>query len=293
MKNKNKNQKKLTPYLLIAPSIIFYLIFWIYPVLNGIKEVFTDYDGNLVLLDNFILTLNSDLSNEAFINTMIFGISSIIIQFISALAISLLLRNKFKGSKIIMFIAMIPIAITPTAVAILWKTGLIKEGWLNTVLLALNIIDKPLVFLNVEGLKAVILILLIDTWTVVPSVMIILIAGLQNINKEVEEAAYIFGASKMEILKDIILPMLKPTIITAVILRLIAALQVWNIAVMVLGYGKAPFLVERVAFYVEMVPGLTESTKIAFTYSFITTIIVLITTMIYLKVSNKNRRMVV
>lgn len=293
MKNKNKNQKKLTPYLLIAPSIIFYLIFWIYPVLNGIKEVFTDYDGNLVLLDNFILTLNSDLSNEAFINTMIFGISSIIIQFILALAISLLLRNKFKGSKIIMFIAMIPMAITPTAVAILWKTGLIKEGWLNTVLLALNIIDKPLVFLNVEGLKAVILILLIDTWTVVPSVMIILIAGLQNINKEVEEAAYIFGASKMEILKDIILPMLKPTIITAVILRLIAALQVWNIAVMVLGYGKAPFLVERVAFYVEMVPGLTESTKIAFTYSFITTIIVLITTMIYLKVSNKNRRMVV
>lgn len=290
---KNKNQKKLTPYLLIAPSIIFYLIFWIYPVLNGIKEVFTDYDGNLVLLDNFILTLNSDLSNEAFINTMIFGISSVIIQFILALAISLLLRNKFKGSKIVMFIAMIPMAITPTAVAILWKTGLIKEGWLNSVLLALNIIDKPLVFLNVEGLKAVILILLIDTWTVVPSVMIILIAGLQNINKEVEEAAYIFGASKMEILKDIILPMLKPTIITAVILRLIAALQVWNIAVMVLGYGKAPFLVERVAFYVEMVPGLTESTKIAFTYSFITTIIVLITTMIYLKVSNKNRRMVV
>lgn len=293
MKNKNKNQKKLTPYLLIAPSIIFYLIFWIYPVLNGIKEVFTDYDGNLVLLDNFILTLNSDLSNEAFINTMIFGISSVIIQFILALAISLLLRNKFKGSKIVMFIAMIPMAITPTAVAILWKTGLIKEGWLNSVLLALNIIDKPLVFLNVEGLKAVILILLIDTWTVVPSVMIILIAGLQNINKEVEEAAYIFGASKMEILKDIILPMLKPTIITAVILRLIAALQVWNIAVMVLGYGKAPFLVERVAFYVEMVPGLTESTKIAFTYSFITTIIVIITTMIYLKVSNKNRRMVV
>lgn len=293
MKNKNKNQKKLTPYLLIAPSIIFYLIFWIYPVLNGIKEVFTDYDGNLVLLDNFILTLNSDLSNEAFINTMIFGISSVIIQFILALAISLLLRNKFKGSKIVMFIAMIPMAITPTAVAILWKTGLIKEGWLNSVLLALNIIDKPLVFLNVEGLKAVILILLIDTWTVVPSVMIILIAGLQNINKEVEEAAYIFGASKMEILKDIILPMLKPTIITAVILRLIAALQVWNIAVMVLGYGKAPFLVERVAFYVEMVPGLTESTKIAFTYSFVTTIIVLITTMIYLKVSNKNRRMVV
>lgn len=293
MKNKNKNQKKLTPYLLIAPSIIFYLIFWIYPVLNGIKEVFTDYDGNLVLLDNFILTLNSDLSNEAFINTMIFGISSVIIQFILALAISLILRNKFKGSKIVMFIAMIPMAITPTAVAILWKTGLIKEGWLNTVLLALNIIDKPLVFLNVEGLKAVILILLIDTWTVVPSVMIILIAGLQNINKEVEEAAYIFGASKMEILKDIILPMLKPTIITAVILRLIAALQVWNIAVMVLGYGKTPFLVERVAFYVEMVPGLTESTKIAFTYSFITTIIVLITTMIYLKVSNKNRRMVV
>ena len=58
---------------------------------------------------------------------------------------------------------------------------------------------------------------------------------------------------------------------------------------MVLGYGKAPFLVERVAFYNEMIPGVDTSTKLAFTYSFMTTVVVMIATVIYLRVSNRKQ----
>jgi multiple sugar transport system permease protein len=141
------------------------------------------------------------------------------------------------------------------------------------------------VFLNAEGFMAVLLIILIDTWTVTPSVMIILLAGLQGMQKELKEAAYTFGAGKWRIFTDITLPILKPSIITSVILRLIAAIQVWAIAVMVLGFGRAPFLVERIAFYVDVVPGIGTSEKIAFTLSFTTTVIVLLVTVLYLKVS--------
>lgn len=277
--------KKIMPYLLLSPVFIYYAVFWLTPVISGMVEVFTDANGKITLLENFILMFESDLFGESVLNTATFAAISVVLQYFLALLLAVLLNRKFNGAKLLTFAAMIPMAITPTAVAILWKTGLVKEGWVNTVLLFLNLIEEPIVFLNAEGFMAVLLIILIDTWTVTPSVMIILLAGLQGMQKELKEAAYTFGAGKWRIFTDITLPILKPSIITSVILRLIAAIQVWAIAVMVLGFGRAPFLVERIAFYVDVVPGIGTSEKIAFTLSFTTTVIVLLVTVLYLKVS--------
>lgn len=277
--------RRAIPFLLLAPAFLFYIIFWLFPVLSGMKEVFTDLNGNFTLFGNFKLMAESDLFSESVINTATFAAVSVILQYLLALLLAVLLSRKFKGAKLLMFVSMIPMAITPTAVAILWKTGLIGDGWINTLLLNLHLISQPVQFMNVEGMSAVFLIILIDTWTVTPSVMIILIAGLQGMQRELKEAAFLFGANKWQIFKDIVLPILKPSITTSIIMRLIAAIQVWSISVMVLGYSKVPFLVERVAFYEDVVPGVNTSEKLAFTYSFLTTIIVLLATVVYLKVS--------
>lgn len=278
-------KRKYIPYLLLTPAFLFYLIFWLFPVLAGMKEVFTDLDGNFTLFGNFKLMIESDLFGASVMNTAVFAAVSVVLQYLLALLLAVLLSRKFHGAKLLMFVSMIPMAITPTAVAILWKTGLVRDGWINTLLLNLNLIETPLQFMNVEGLGAVFLIIMIDTWTVTPSVMIILIAGLQGMQRELKEAAFLFGASKWQIFKDIVLPVLKPSITTSVIMRLIAAVQVWAIAVMVLGFNKVPFLVERVAFYVDVVPGVDTSQKLAFTFSFLTTLVVLAATVAYLRVS--------
>ena len=115
--------------------------------------------------------------------------------------------------------------------------------------------------------------------------MIMLIAGLQGMQNDQKEAAYLFGASKWQIFKDITMPALKPSITTSIVMRMIAAMQMWAISVMVLGYSKAPFLVERIAFYMEEIPGVDTSMKLAYTYSFLTTILVLAATVCYLKLS--------
>lgn len=279
--------KKYIPYLLLAPVFVYYAVFWLWPVFSGVKEVFTDLNGNFTLTGNFELMAESDLFGEAVFNTAAFAVVSVILQYVIALVLAVLLSRKFKGSKLLMFVAMIPMAITPTATAILWKTGLVRDGWINTILMNLHLIDSPLVFMDASGFNAVLMIILIDTWTVTPSVMIILVAGLQGMQRELKEAAYTFGANKWQIFKDITLPILKPSITTSIIMRLIAAIQVWAIAVMVMGYSKVPFLVERVAFYVDVIPGVDTSSKLAFTYSFLTTVVVLIATVFYLKVSRQ------
>ncbi|MFC5452089.1 carbohydrate ABC transporter permease [Paenibacillus aestuarii] len=280
--------KKAIPYLLLLPTFIFYSVFWLTPVAAGMKEVFIDINENFSLTENFKLMFQSELFGQSVLNTALFVAISVVLQYVLALTLAVLLSRKFKGAKTLMFISMIPMAVTPTAVAILWKTGLISDGWINSTLVTLHLIKEPISFLSADGFSALLLIILIDTWTVTPSVMIILVAGLQGMQKEFKEAAYSFGADKWRIFKDITLPMLKPSIVTSIILRLIAAIQVWAIAVMVLGYSKVPFLVERVAFYVDAVPGLETSRKLAFTLSFTTTVIVLIVSLIYLKVTKKS-----
>lgn len=290
MHRKRLISKKAAPYLLLLPVFIYYAIFWLVPVLTGIREVFVDVNGHFSLTANFRLMAESDLFDEAVINTATFATLSVILQYIIALVFALLLSRRFHGAKLLMFVSMIPMAITPTATAIIWKTGLVKDGWINSILMSLGLIHKQITWMNAEGIDAVLLLVLIDTWTVTPSVMIILIAGLQGMQKEMREAAYTFGASKWQILRDITLPTLKPSITTSVIMRLIAAIQVWSIAVMVLGYSKAPFLVERIAFYEDAIPGVPTSTKLAYTYSFMTTLVVLAATVIYLKVVNRKSR---
>lgn len=280
--------KNAIPYLLLLPAFLFYALFWLVPVLKGMVEVFTDLEGNFTLTGNFKMMLESDLFMQALVNTGVFVLISVTIQFFIALVLAVLLSRKFRGSKMLMFIAMIPMAITPTAVAIMWKAGLLGDGWINSLLMQFNITSEQILFLNAEGATALLMVVLIDTWVVTASVMIILVAGLQNVQVELKESAYLFGANKWRVFKDIVLPIMKPSIITAVILRLIAAIQIWSIAVMVFGYGKVPFLVERIAYYVEVVPGVETSEKLAYTISFTTTIIVLIASVAYLKISRKS-----
>ncbi|MDR3191811.1 MAG: sugar ABC transporter permease [Treponema sp.] len=275
------------PWLLMAPAFLYYALFWLMPVLEGIAEVFTGLDGGFTLTGNFRLMGESELFVQSVVNTALFAAISVVLQYFIALILAVLLNIRFKFSSFLLFIAMIPMAITPTAVAILWKTGLFKDGWINSLLMGTGLVKDPLLFMNAEGFSALVLIILIDTWTVTPSVMIILSAGLQGIEKEMREAAYTFGANKWRIFRDITLPILRPSIMTSIILRLIAAVQVWAIAVMVLGHGKVPFLVERVAFYEDIVPGLDTSGKLAFTYSLTTTVIVFAVTMVYYRISKR------
>jgi len=286
MKNKFR---KWTPYFLLTPALLYYLFFWIRPVFNAFIGSMTDFDGSFSLRF-FIEVFKEPMFSAAFRNSVLFALISVLLQFSIAFMMALLLNKKFKGVNLLLFIALIPMAVPPAAVAILWKTGFSTFGWLNNILITLHIIKTPILWMTAQGFNALLFLILIDTWTVLPSVMIILLAGLQNLNKEYEEAGLIFGATKWQVTKDIVMPILKPTIITAVILRMIAAIQVWMISVMMFGYGRVPFLVERIAYYTDVVPMLDESYKMSLTYSVIVTVIVMLSVVLYLRASKKSKK---
>jgi multiple sugar transport system permease protein len=277
---------KAVPYLLIAPVVIYYLLFWIRPVLTTFIDSFHTEAGVLTL-QNYVMVFTDPNFMPALRNTAIIVVFSVTLEFIGALFLALLINRKFFGSTMFLFVAMIPMALPAVAVAAMWLTGFTAHGWINSLLYYLGIIAEgaKIYWLAGSEWKLLALIILIDAWQVIPSVMIILLAGLQNIPEEAEEAGYVFGGNYLTVLRKITVPLLQPTIQTAIILRLISAIQIWLIMVLLVGFSRLPVLVERIVYYHEEVPGLDISFQMASGYTIIVSFIVSIVALFYLKVS--------
>jgi multiple sugar transport system permease protein len=220
-------------------------------------------------------------------NTAIIVVVSVTLEFLGALFLALLINRKFAGSSLLLFIAMVPMALPAVAVGAMWVTGFTAHGWINSLLYYLGILaeGQKIYWLAGSEWKLLLLIIIIDAWQVIPSVMIILLAGLQNIPPEAEEAGYVFGGDYLTVLRRITIPMLRATIQTAVILRLISAIQIWLIIVLLLGFSRLPVLVERIVYFHEEVPGLDISFQMASGYTIVVSIIVSLAALLYLRVS--------
>ena len=274
---------KIVPYLLVLPVVVYYALFWLRPVLSTVFQSFRDAAGAFTF-QNYVMVFTDPDFIPALRNTAIIVIFSVTIEFVAALFLALLINRKFAGSSIFLFAAMVPMALPAVAVGAMWLTGFTSHGWLNSLLYYIGFEDK-IYWLAASEWALLGLIILIDAWQVIPSVMIILLAGLQNIPPEVEEAGYVFGGNYLTVLRKITIPILNPTIQTAVILRLISAIQIWLIIVLIMGFSRMPVLVERIVYYHEEVPGLDISFQMASGYTIIVSVIVSIAALFYLGLS--------
>lgn len=291
LKNVRKSWGKAIPYLLILPVVLYYAAFWLRPVINTLIGSFTNAVGRFTL-GNYVLVFQDPSFWPAVKNTAIIVIFSVTLEFFVAMGLALLINRRFRGSGTFLFLAMIPMALPAVAVAAMWLTGFTAHGWINSLLYYLGILDEGQKIYWLAGSQASLLalIIIVDAWQVIPSMMIILLAGLQNIPPETEEAGYVFGGTYWTVLRKITVPMLSATIQTAVILRLIAAIQIWLIIVLLLGFSRLPVLVERIVYFHEEVPGLDISYQMATSYSIVVSVIVSLAALVYLQVSGAFER---
>ena len=283
--------KKAAPYLLILPVVLYYTAFWLRPVITAVVGSFTGAEGQFTL-GNFALVFAEENFVPAVRNTAVIVVFSVTLEFLVALFLALLINRKFLGSGIFLFLAMVPMALPAAAAGAMWITGLTAHGWMNSLLYYLGILAEgdKIYWLAGSELSLLALLIVIDAWQVIPSVMIILLAGLQNIPPEAQEAGYVFGGRYLTVLRKITLPMLRPTIQTAVILRLISAIQIWLIVVVLLGFSRLPVLVERVVYYSKEVDQLYISYQMASGYTLVVTVIVSLAALAYLQVSGAFKR---
>lgn len=286
-----KIAKGATPYLLVLPVVLYYAAFWLRPVISSVIASFTGAAGQFTL-ENFALVFHEEHFVAAVRNTAIIVVFSVTLEFFGALFLALLINRKFRGSNLFLFLAMIPMALPAAAAGAMWTTGLTAHGWMNSLLGYLGILaeGEKIYWLVGSDAKLLTTLIIIDAWQVIPSVMIILLAGLQNIQEEVKEAGYVFGGDYLHVLRKITLPLLKPTITTAIILRLISAIQIWLIIVFLFGFSRLPVLLERVVYYTKEVRGLYIAGQMAAGYTLVVAAVVSLAALVYLQVSGAFKR---
>lgn len=158
-------------------------------------------------------------------------------QFVLAMIMALIIQARLKGNMTFLYIYAIALGVSDLAVGIVWYSIFTQYGYLNTILQALGLIDSPNIYLSADSRQWIIIaIWCAEVWRATSIVMIIIVSGLQAISQEVLEAAEIFGATLWQRIRFVILPLLKPSLQVALILRTILALQVFSV-VIVLGGG--------------------------------------------------------
>jgi multiple sugar transport system permease protein len=158
-------------------------------------------------------------------------------QFVLATIMALIIQARLKGNLTLLYIFAIPLGVSDLAVGIVWFSIFTQHGYLNTILQGLGLIDSPNIYLSAATREWIIVaIWLAEVWRATSIIMIILVSGLQAISEEVLEAAEVFGATLWQRVRHVILPLLRPSIQVALILRTILALQVFSV-VIVLGGG--------------------------------------------------------
>jgi len=225
------------PYALLLPSLAYLAIFFAAPMLGAFGLAFQDGDGSWSLA-SIQRMLNDFNFMRALTTTLLLVILVLPVQLVLAMGMALVINARLKGAGLWLYIFALPLGISELAAGIVWVSIFTQTGWLNSILQTLGIIDRPIIWQSGESQWLLILLVVIaESWRATSIIMIILVAGLQSIPPEYLEAAEVYGATTWQKVRRVILPMLRPTLQVALILRTILAFQVFATVVALAGTG--------------------------------------------------------
>jgi trehalose transport system permease protein len=214
--------------------MLYLVVFTFLPVVQVFRISFTDPETGALTFNNMTLLLRQGEFRAAFLNTLIVALGSLTIEICLGLLLAIMLSNQGWGSGLVKSLFMLPLAI-PTVVAAVMMTYMFSSsGWVNRILMDLGIINQRILWLSGDY-KSLFTIIAADSWKVTPLVMLILLAGLQSIDRQLYKAARIDGAKPGYIFRRVTLPLLMPSITTAVIIRGIDAFRIFSLALVLVG----------------------------------------------------------
>jgi ABC-type sugar transport system permease subunit len=216
-------------YIFVLPYVIFFVTFVAYPLIFSFVLMF--HRWNLVSpmewvgLKNFMRLVRDPLFFTSLFNTVTFLCLHIPLQIVAALGFALLLNARIRGRGLFRGIYFLPVVVSGVAVTILWQQLFsYDEGVLNSLLRLVGVGRVPWL---IDSKIAMASIALMATWKNVGIYIVLFLAGLQGIPKELYEAARIDGATPFRQFRHITLPMLNPTIIIIVVLSTIGGFSLF------------------------------------------------------------------
>ena len=241
----------LFPLILIAPAIAVLLSLSIYPLVYSISISLQTQtaDGVSWGLANFTRLLSDNFFITALTHTFVYTLAALTIEFTLGLALALLLNNQIRGRGFFRATLLIPMMFPTVVVGVVWRLLLNPNfGAINGTLKQIGINTESLTWTASPKL-AMLSVVVVDVWQWTPFVFLVLLAGLQAIPQEPYEAALIDGSSRWQTFCHITLPLLKPAILIALLLRTMDLLRVFD-QIFILTEGGPGFATETISLYI-------------------------------------------
>ncbi|SEB87826.1 carbohydrate ABC transporter membrane protein 1, CUT1 family [Paramicrobacterium humi] len=230
---------RLEIVLLVGPALVMFLAFVIYPVVMAAYYGFFRWHGygpatDFVGLQNYITIIQDPSFQEALMHNGIIVVLSLVLQGPAAILLALLLNRRMRGQSLIRVLIFVPYVISEVVVGTGWSLMLQTTGALNSFLEKIGLGSLATDWLADPNI-AIWTLMLIITWKYVGFAVIIFLAGLQGIPDELTEAAQIDGASYWQIQRQIMFPLLGPTLRIWAFLSIIGSLQLFDLVYIVWG----------------------------------------------------------
>mgnify|MGYP001232469257 FL=1 len=219
----------------LLPSAVFMIAFLFFPLLMLIIDSFfqTSDTGarSFIGFGNYLQAFTSGVFWKSTANTLIYVIVAVGIELVLGLTLAIVFSHKFKGVSVLRTLALTPLMIAPLVAGLIWKFMLSNQfGIVNVLLEKWGIIASTdsILWLSDERV-ALISCIIADIWLTTPFMMLMLLAGIQGISDSLFEAARIEGATRMQVIFKIVIPVIKPVIISALVIRVIDAARSFDI----------------------------------------------------------------
>lgn len=231
----------VTIALFLAPALVLYLLLVVAPVVQAIYYSAFDWNGlgsldEFVGLDNFKRAFSDEVFIGALKHNGFFIALSLLVQLPFALAIAMLLNERLRGRVLLRILFFAPFVLSEVVTAVVWTLMLQPDGLVDQSLdrAGLDVLIHQ--WLAEPGIVLWSLFVVIS-WKYFGFHMILYLAGLQQIPRELEEAAMIDGATRVQVLRYVTLPLLGPTIRISAFLSIIGALQLFDLVWVMTGGG--------------------------------------------------------
>jgi multiple sugar transport system permease protein len=270
--------RQIAPYVLLAPAVLFLAVFFAWPMVQALVLAFQDTSGAWSL-GPFERMVNDLRFTESVRNTLLFAAVVIPLQTLLALAMALLLMSNLKGAGLFLYLWAIPLGISDLASGVVWLSIFTDRGYINSVLASLGLSDTGIAFLSYENAVSLFVCAAVaEVWRATSIVMVVLLSGLQVIPKDYAEAAEVFGATAWQTFRKVTLPLLRPSLQVALILRTILAFQIFAVVIALAGRQLPVLAEEAYQFYYTI-----RSPNTAAAYSLLIMLLSLGFTVVYLR----------
>ena len=240
-------ETRILPWVLLAPALAVVLGLVLYPVARTVwlsfREAGLPYlargQSHFVGLDNYRALVSDPHLRQVMVTTAVFGIACVAATMVLGLAVALLLNQRFRGRSLLAVLVLLPWAVPRVAAGVVWRWMFDDQyGLVNWVLSGLSHSFAGFSWFN-DRLPAFVAIGVVVVWQSFPFVALSLLAGLSSIPAEVREAARMDGAGPFQQLRHVTLPMLRPLLLTLVVISTIWDFKIFDQVYVMTGGGPA------------------------------------------------------